>query len=127
MGELTQEVEKRVAHQIRRLTTIPGVDRIVAWTVLAEIGFDMAVFDDIKHLASWAALCPGNHESGGKRRSGRMRKGNPYLRRVLCQAAWGAARKKNSSWERIRGGLFRPSAERQASPEDGRAAGEAGL
>ncbi len=104
VGELTQEVEKRIAHQeelIRRLTRIPGVDRIVAWTVLAEIGWDMAVFDDGKHLSSWAALCPGNHESGGKRRSGRMRKGNPYLRRVLCQAAWGAARTKNSCWESL--------------------------
>jgi transposase len=104
VAELTAEIERRVAERqelIERLVSIPGVDRIVAWTVLAEIGFDMTVFEDSGHLASWAGLCPGNHESGGKRRSGRMRKGNVYLRRILNQAAWGASRKKDSSWESL--------------------------
>lgn len=104
VAELTAEIERRVADRqelIERLMSIPGVDRIVAWTVLAETGFDMTVFEDSRHLASWAGLCPGNHESGGKRRSGRMRKGNLYLRRVLNQAAWGASHKKNSYFESL--------------------------
>ncbi len=68
--ELTAEIEKRVARYedvLRRIDTIPGFDRITAWTVLAEIGTDMSVFEDADHLASWAAVCPGNRESGGKR------------------------------------------------------------
>jgi transposase len=107
---LQQETNKRVAGQaelIDRLVTIPGVDQITACTVLAEIGWDMSVFEDAKHLASWAALCPGSWESGGKRLSGRTRKGNPYLRRSLCQAAWAASHKKGSYlqslYHRLRG------------------------
>lgn len=98
-AELTSEIEQRVApHEelLRRMMTIPGLDRISAWTVLAEIGTDMSVFGDAAHLASWAALCPGNRESGGKRISGKTRKGNRYIRRVLCQSAWGASHKKDS-------------------------------
>jgi transposase len=99
LADLTSAIEQRVAcHEelIGRIATIPGLDRISAWTVLAEIGTDMTVFGDGAHLASWAALCPGNRESGGKRISGKTRKGNRYLRRVLCQSAWAAAHKKDS-------------------------------
>ena len=102
--ELTQKIEERMSEQaelLDRLVRIPGVDRIVAWTVLAEIGWDMSVFADSHHLASWAALCPGNQESGGKQHSGRMRKGNPYIRRVLCQAAWAASHTQNTVWESL--------------------------
>ncbi len=98
IAELTSEIELRVApHEelIGRLITIPGIDRISAWTVLAEIGTDMSVFGDAAHLASWAALCPGSRESGGKRISGKTRKGNRYVRRVLCQSAWAASHKKD--------------------------------
>jgi hypothetical protein len=56
----------------------------------------MSVFGDARRLASWAALCPGLRESGGKRMSGKTRKGNRYLRRILCQCAWGATRDKDS-------------------------------
>ena len=79
-----------------RLCTVPGIDKIVAWTILAEIGADVSAFPDAKHLASWAALCPGNNESAGKRKSGRTNKGNKYLRRALIQAAWAAGRSKNT-------------------------------
>jgi transposase len=99
LAELTTEIEQRVAgyeELIQRLCTIPGVDRITAWTVLAEIGTDMSAFGDARHLASWAALCPGNRESGGKRISGKTRKGNRYVRRALCQSAWAASHKKDS-------------------------------
>jgi transposase len=99
LADLTADIEQRVAgyeELLTRIATIPGLDRISAWTVLAEIGTDMQVFQDAEHLASWAALCPGNRESGGKRISGKTRKGNRYLRRVLCQAAWAASHKKDS-------------------------------
>lgn len=78
-----------------RLCSVPGVDLITAWTILAELGSDMSVFASPRHAASWAGLCPGNHESGGKRLSNRTRKGNRWLRRAFCQAAWAATRKKN--------------------------------
>jgi transposase len=97
--ELEGQIGQRVAAQedlLRRLDGIPGIDRIAAWTILGEIGFDMSVFPDARHLASWAALCPGNHETGGKRKSGKTRKGNLYLRRILCQCAWAAASTKGS-------------------------------
>lgn len=80
---------------LTRLATIPGVDLITAWTLLAELGSDMRVFADARHVSSWAGLCPGHHESGGKRLSTRTRKGNRWLRRALCQAAWAATRKNN--------------------------------
>ena len=74
---------------------------------MAEIGTDMSVFGDAAHLASWAALCPGNRESGGKRISGKTRKGNRYVRRALCQSAWAASHKKDCHlavlFRRVRG------------------------
>lgn len=101
IAELEARIEGRVAvHEdlMRRLDGIPGIDRIAAWTILGEIGFDMSVFEDARHLASWAGVCPGVRESGGKRMSGRTRKGNMYLRRILCQCAWAASRTKGSKF-----------------------------
>ena len=80
---------------VARLCTIPGVDLITAWTIIAELGTDRKVFATAKRAASWAGLCPGNHTSAGKRLSNRLPKGNRWLRRALCQAACAATRKKN--------------------------------
>jgi transposase len=69
VADLTREIEMRVApreEMIDRMTQIPGIERVSAWTILAEIGTDMRAFPDARHLASWAAVCPGNRESGGK-------------------------------------------------------------
>ena len=74
------------------LQTLPGVDRMGAAMLLVEIGSDMSVFGSADRLASWAGVCPGNHESAGKRKSGRARKGNPYVRRLLCEFAHAARR-----------------------------------
>jgi transposase len=76
--------------------TIPGVGKRTAEVVIAEIGADMGQFPTAAHLASWAGLCPGNHESAGKSSSGRARKGNGHLRVALCEAAWAGVRKNDS-------------------------------
>ena len=80
---------------IRRLCTIPGVKEITAWTLIAELGTDMRKFPTASHAASWAGVCPGNCESAGKRQSGRTRKGDRYLRRMLIQNGWAVAHKKD--------------------------------
>lgn len=81
--------------QVQRLMTIPGVNRTTAWALIAELGVDMSEFPSAAHAASWAGLCPGNAESAGKRLSGRTRKGNRYLRRILVQSAWAVVRKRD--------------------------------
>jgi transposase len=80
--DVSAEIERRLApHEpaIARLVTIPGIGRRTAETLLAEIGSDMSRFPSARYLASWAGMCPGNHESAGKRTSGRTRKGSPWL------------------------------------------------
>lgn len=105
MDELTR-IEQRLNAEVDRLMvpfaeaathllTIPGVGKRVAEVVVAEIGVDMTRFPTAGHLASWAGLCPGNHESAGKRRSGKARKGNAALRTALCEAAWAAGHTKS--------------------------------
>lgn len=96
---LSAEIEARMRpfrEALLRLETIPGVGRRTAELVLAEVGTDMDRFPSASHLASWAGLCPGNNESAGKRMSGRTRKGNPWLREGLVEAARAAARTKNT-------------------------------
>jgi transposase len=98
-ARLTQRIEEHLtpsAAAVERLTTIPGVERRTAQNVLAEIGTDMTRFPTAAHLASWAGVCPGNHESAGKRRHGRTRHGNRWLRQALVQAAWAASHAKNT-------------------------------
>ncbi|MBK8400048.1 MAG: IS110 family transposase [Propionivibrio sp.] len=77
------------------LQTLPGVDLIGAAMLLVEIGSDMAAFGTADRLASWVGICPGNNESAGKRKSGRVRKGNLYVRRLLCEFAHAASRTKS--------------------------------
>jgi transposase len=78
------------------LDTIPGINQRAAEGILAEIGIEMSRFPTAGHLASWAGMCPGNHESAGKRLSGKTKKGSPWLRRLLVESAHAAAHKKNS-------------------------------
>jgi len=77
------------------LDTIPGVARATAEIIVAEVGVDMSRFPSAHHLAAWAGVAPGNHESAGKRRSGKTRQGNKPLGAALNQAAHAAARTKN--------------------------------
>ena len=99
IGRVSAEVAARlepVAEAVARLDTIPGIGRYVAEALIAEIGTDMGRFPTAGHLASWAGMCPGNHESAGKRRSGKTRKGSPWLRALLVQAAHAGARTKGT-------------------------------
>jgi transposase len=81
---------------VRCLTTMPGVSDTAAAVIIAEIGVDMTAFPSAGHLISWAGLCPRLDESAGKRRSTRTRPSAPWLKPTLVQAAWAAARKKDS-------------------------------
>jgi transposase len=80
------------ATQVERLRQIAGINREAAEMLLAEIGLDMRCFPSAAHLASWADVCPGNHESAGKRKTGRTRHGNPWLKTLLVECGWGAGR-----------------------------------
>ena len=87
-------VDERAA--IALLETIPGVARRTAEVLVAEIGTDVSRFPSAEHLASWAGMCPGNAESGGRRLNGRTRHGNPWLRRTLAEVATVASRMKGT-------------------------------
>jgi transposase len=95
---LTETIGEQIApfeRAVELLCTIPGVQRRTAEVIIAEIGLDMSVFPDAKHLASWAGLCPGNHQSAGKRRSGTTRNGSKWLDWALEEAALAAIRTKD--------------------------------
>ena len=94
--EVEESADPFVKEAVRLLDTIPGVAQIAAEIIVSEIGVDMNQFASDKQLASWAGMCPGNNESAGKRRSGKTRKGNRYLRAVLVQAAWVASHQKET-------------------------------
>ena len=81
---------------IALLQTIPGIDKKASEDILAEIGTDMNQFPSAEHLSSWAGVCPGNNETGGKRKSGKTTKGSRWLRAVLGETAWAASRTKET-------------------------------
>jgi transposase len=98
-----ERVSAEIAERLRpcasvreRLETIPGIGRRTAETLVAELGVDRARFPSAAHLASWAGLCPGNEASAGKRRRGQPRRGSPWLRTALGEAAQAAARTKET-------------------------------
>jgi transposase len=103
---LERQIEEKAvpfAATVQIWMQVPGLRRINAYSLLAEIGADMTRFPTAAHLASWAAICPGNRESAGKQSSGKIRQGNPWLMRTLCEAGWAAARTKRSYF----GALYR--------------------
>jgi len=98
IGRVSAEIAERLrpfAADLDLLHSIAGVKGRSAEVILAELGADMGVWPDARHLCSWAALCPGNNQSGGRQRSGRTRHGNRWLKGALLQAAWAAIRVKD--------------------------------
>jgi transposase len=110
IDRLSVEIEERIrpfaAHR-DLLMTIPGVKQRTAEVLIAEIGVDMTTFPTPKHLAPWAGACPGQNESGGKKRSSKTRKGSKWLRATLTEAALAATKTKDSylaaQYQRLRG------------------------
>lgn len=97
--QLNQRLEESMRpfeQSLELLDGIPGVDLRVAQVILAEVGLEMSRFPSGAHLCSWAAICPGNHQSGGKRQSGRTCKANRWLRAALVQAGWAASHTKDT-------------------------------
>jgi transposase len=94
--EIVHRLDAQAQHAMTLWDTIPGVNEAVAWVLVAEMGTRVEQFPDADHAASWTAICPGNNESAGKRRSGKTRKGDAWLRAALCEAAWAASRTKGT-------------------------------
>ena len=90
------EQTKEYGLEIELLETIPGVGHDGAIGIISEIGADMSVFPDEKHIAKWAGMCPGNNETAGKKKSSRASYGNAYIRALLVQLAWSASRTKKT-------------------------------
>src|SRR2546422_7036135 len=107
--EMIEELDKEIAvrlkpyqQQVKLACTVPGIKPTGAASILAETGMDMSPqgpFPDCHHLASWATICPGNNESAGKRKSGRTRQGNRWLRATLTQTGWAGAADKKSLFQ----------------------------
>src|SRR3954465_13451221 len=115
LGERLSEKLAPYAEPLHRLMRIPGVDWIIAATIIAEIGIDMSAFGSAARLASWTAICPGNHQSGGKQRRGKIRKGNVHLKAPLVTAALAPATRPRphrggQAARRLSGGEEPPSA-----------------
>lgn len=99
IARLDAEIERHLAtftEEVELLQTIPGISQVAAATLVAEIGVDMTRFPSARHLASWAGVCPGNRQSAGKRLGGKPTKGNVWLRAVLGEVAWAAARTRDT-------------------------------
>jgi transposase len=94
--EAIEAYARPFAPQMEQLDGIPGIDRIAAATIIGEIGVDMNCFPTCEQFCRWATMAPGNNESGGKKKSGSIGKGNTWLRRIMTQTAWAATRTKNS-------------------------------
>jgi transposase len=91
-----EELNAPFAQAVEAIAQMPGFDTTSAQAVISEIGTDMKAFASAENLSSWCGICPGSHESAGKRQSGRTRKGNVWLRATLTQAAWAATHTKGS-------------------------------
>lgn len=102
IARLQEEIERRLpafGAEVGLLRTIPGVGAVAAAAILAEVGPDMTRFPTAKHLASWAGLCPGNKQSGGKRLKSPTNKGNVWLRAIVGEVAWGSIKHHDTLWE----------------------------
>lgn len=102
IAEFDRQIEEKgvpFVEVVATWITIPGIDRVAAWCLIAELGTNMDQFGSAEQLSSWAGICPGNNESAGKKKSGKTRRGSVWLRRVLCEAAWAASHCKRSYFQ----------------------------
>lgn len=114
---LQQDIDQRLSpfeEAMQLLLSIPGIQEITAAAILGEIGCDMSRFPSAKHLASWAGVCPGNKQSGGKRLSGKTTKGNARLRAALAEVVWSISHMKgnylSAQYHRLARRLGKPKA-----------------
>ena len=97
---------------VQLLLTLPGIDRLAAAKLLVEIGVDMAAFGTSDRLSKWAGVCPGNHESAGKRKRGKTAPGNRYVRAILCEIAWATTRTTSQFKSKFQGLVIRRGTKR---------------
>jgi transposase len=115
--ELDEEIQMRMVPFQKEnclIQTIPGINKTSAAAIIAEIGTDMSQFPDEAHLSSWAGMCPGNNESAGVKKSGKVRKGNGYLKGILTEVAWAASRTKGSAYSAIYNGIAKRRGKKRA-------------
>jgi len=96
------------------IQSIPGISKVSASAILAEIGTDMSQFPDEAHISSWAGVCPGNNESAGKKKSGKTQKGNSFLKGTLAEAAWAASKVKRSTYNAFYQNIVRRRGKKRA-------------
>ena len=99
--EFDEEIQRRLVpyqKEFKDIQSVTGIKGVSAASVIAEIGVDMSRFPDEAHISSWAGVCPGNNESAGKKKSGKTRRGNNYLKATLTESAWAAARTKETAF-----------------------------
>jgi len=122
MAEQIQEIDEEIQERMipfqkeaKLIQTIPGINSNTAATIIAEIGVDMLQFPDEAHLSSWSGICPGNNESAGVRKSGKIRKGDKFLKAALVEAAWSASKRKNSEYSAIYNNIARRRGKKRAT------------
>ena len=99
--EFDEEIQRRLVpyqKEFKDIQSVTGIKGVSAASVIAEIGVDMSRFPDEAHMSSWAGVCPGNNESAGKKKSGKTRRGNNYLKATLTESAWAASRTKDTAF-----------------------------
>jgi transposase len=114
---LDEEIQRRMIpfqKEASLIQTIPGINKTSAAAIIAEIGVNMAQFPDEAHLASWAGICPGNNESAGIKKSGKIRKGNSFLKGTLAEVGWAASRTKGSAYSAIYNGIAKRRGKKRA-------------
>ena len=115
--KIDEEIERKMIpfqKETKLIQTIPGISKVSASAILAEIGTDMSQFPDEAHLSSWAGVCPGNNESAGKKKSGKTQKGNSFLKGTLAEAAWAASKTKGSSYSAFYHNIVRRRGKKRA-------------
>ena len=114
---LDEEIQRRMVPFQKEnclIQTLPGISKTSAAAIIAEIGTDMSQFPDEAHLSSWAGMCPGNNESAGLKKSGKVRKGNGFLKDILTEVAWAASRSKGSAYSAIYDGIAKRRGKKRA-------------